>query len=412
MTEANSRSPDRLSLPQARRIALAAQGFDRPRPHGRVDVRHVRGVIRRLGLLQLDFVNVLIPSHYTILFSRLGPYERSLLDGLVYRRREFTEQWAHEASILPVESWPLLRHRMATHRVRPYGFEKLIEQQPEYVQMVLDEVRARGALAAEDIPAPNGISRCLPGSWFGTVPRAVLEAHFGRGLLAIANRLPNFTRTYDLAERVLPAEHHARTVDREEAQRELLLQAARAHGIGTVADLADYFRMPATQARPRIADLVNAGHLRPVQVEGWRETAYLHPDVRVPARMEGCALLSPFDPVIWFRKRAARLFEFDYRFEIFTPREKRRWGSYVLPFLLGDRLVARVDLKADRTSRRLLVLAAYRELHADPLQTANALAAELRSLASWLGFDSISVARRGDFARPLAAAVRAHSQPS
>jgi uncharacterized protein YcaQ len=279
-------------------------------------------------------------------------------------------------------------------------------------------VRARGALTADDIPTHSRHAGAMVDgratlasceSWFGSVPRAVLEAHFGRGALAIANRLPNFSRTYNLAERVVPPQHHARMVDREEAQRELLLQAARAHGIGTVADLADYFRMPATQARPRIAELVNAGKLRSVQVEGWRETAYLHPEARVPARIDGCTLLSPFDPVIWFRKRAARLFDFDYRFEIFTPREKRRWGTYVLPFLLSDRLVARVDLKADRASRRLLVLAAYREPHADSVPTANALAAELRSLASWLGLDSIAIARRGDFARPLAAAVRAHA---
>ncbi len=395
-----------LSLPEARRLALAAQGFDRSRPRGRVDARHIRRTIRQLGLLQLDFVKVVIPSHYTVLFSRLGPYERSLLDDLSYRRREFTEQWAHEASILPVESWPLLRHRMATHRVRPYGFEKFIKQQPDYVQMVLDEVRARGALTADDLPALNWISRRLPAAWFGSVPRAVLEAHFGRGALAIANRLPNFTRTYDLDERVIPPNHHARIVDREEAQRELLLQAARAHGVGTAADLADYFRMPNPVARPRLAELVDAGELRQVHVEGWRDPVYLHPAARLPSRIDASALLSPFDPVIWFRPRAARLFDFDYRFEIFTPREKRRWGTYVLPFLLGDRLVARVDLKADRADRRLMVLAAYLERHAKAAAVAESLAAELRTLASWLDLDSITVARCGDYARPLSAALR------
>jgi len=406
-----------LSLPEARRLALAAQGLDRSRPPGRVDARHVRRTIRQLGLLQLDFVNVLIPSHYQVLFSRLGPYERSCLDDLVYRRREFTEHWAHEASILPVESWPLLRHRMETRRVRPYGFEKFLEEQPAYVQNVLDQVRARGPLTADQLAAPNGISRRLAElppfslslsseSWFGTIPRAVLEAHFARGVLAIANRLPNFTRTYDLAERVLPQEHHARVVEGEEAQRELLRQAARAHGVGTAADLADYFRMPNPVARPRLAELVDAGELRQVRVEGWREPAYLHPAARLPGRIDASALLSPFDPVVWFRPRAARLFDFDYRFEIFTPQEKRRWGSYVLPFLLGDRLVARVDLKADRAGSRLLVLAAYLEPHAKSAAVAEPLAAELRTLASWLDLDSITVARRGDFTRPLAVALR------
>ena len=190
-----------LSLTEARRIALAAQGFDRPRPKGRVHRDHLRRAIRQLGLLQIDYVNVLAPAHYQVPFSRLGPYPRPLLDDLVYRRREFTEQWAHEASILPVETWPLLRHRMATHRVRPWGFESFLEQHPAYASLVLDQVRARGPLGADELPDPDGTPRRLPGAWVGTVPRAVLEAHFGRGLLAVAGRRPNFSRLYDLAER-------------------------------------------------------------------------------------------------------------------------------------------------------------------------------------------------------------------
>jgi uncharacterized protein YcaQ len=404
-------SRDELPLSEARRIALAAQGFDRPRPRGRVDTGHFRRTIRQLGLVQLDFVNVLVPAHYQVPFSRLGPYDRSLFDDLVYQRREFTEQWAHEASILPVESWPLLRHRMENHCVRPWGFEAFLEQNPAYADRVLAEVKARGPLTADDLPGPEGASRRLadliPGAWVGTVARAVLEAHFGRGLLAVAERRRGFVRAYDLAERVLPAEHHRRQVGREEAQRELVRSAARAHGVGTAADLADYYRMPVREARPRLAELAEAGELREVCVEGWREPAYLHPQARRPRRIEAVALLSPFDPVVWYRPRVERLFGFDYRVEIFVPREKQKWGYYVLPFLHGDRLVARVDLKADRGERRLLVPAAYLEPGAEPDAVADALAAELRTMAAWLGLDSVAVGSRGDFAQPLAAAVRA-----
>jgi uncharacterized protein YcaQ len=234
----------------------------------------------------------------------------------------------------------------------------------------------------------------------------VLEAHFGRGILAIARRRPDFARLYDLAERVLPAEHHRREVGREASQRELLRLAARAHGIGTASDLADYYRMPVREARPRVAELVSAGDLAEARVEGWKETAYLHPEARAPVRIEASALLSPFDPVIWYRARAARLFAFDYRFEIFVPEAKRRWGCYVLPFLQGDRLVARVDLKADRGEGCLRVLAAYLEPNAEPKTVAEAIAGELQSLAQWLGLNRVSVVRRGDLARPLGSALR------
>ncbi len=366
---------DLLSLAEARRIALAAQGFDRPRPRGPIQPRHVRDTIRRLGLVQLDFVNVVTPAHYQVLFSRLGPYKKAHLHELVYRRREFTEHWAHEASILPIESWPLFRHRMATHRVRPYGFEEFLAKHSEYVAWVLEEVRTRGPLVAEELPPPVGVDRRMEHAWV-TVPRATLEAHFGRGVLAIADRRADFSRVFDLAERVVPAEHYGREVKRDEAQRELLRQSARANGVGTAADLADYFRMPVREARPRLAELVEAGVLRLVRVEGWREPAYLHPDARLPGRIKASALLSPFDPLIWYRPRAERLFDFEHRFEIFVPAAKRRWGCYVLPFLQGERLTTRVDLKTDRERRRLLVLAAYKEPEAQPKSTAAALAAD------------------------------------
>jgi len=396
-----------LARDEARRIALAAQGFDRPRPRGRVGAPALRRTIRQLGLLQMDFVNVLVPAHYVVPFSRLGPYDRALLDEVVYRGREFTEQWAHEASILPVETWPLLRHRMEAHRARPRGFDSFMEKNAGYVEQVLADVRARGPLSADDLPGPEGASRRIPGAWIGTVPRAVLEAHFGRGLLAVAERRPNFARAFDLAERRLPPHHYARRSTHEESQRELLRLAARAHGVGTVADLADYYRMPVRVARGRLAELVTAGELREVRVEGWPEAAYLHPQAKRPPRIEAAALLSPFDPVVWYRPRTRRLFGFDFRLEIFVPRPKRRWGYYVLPFLLGDRLVARVDLKAERALRRLHVLAAYAEPRVRPGPVAEALAVELKTMASWLKLDSIAVGRRGGLARSLAAALRA-----
>ena len=396
-----------LARDEARRIALAAQGFDRPRPRGRVGAPALRRTIRQLGLLQMDFVNVLVPAHYVVPFSRLGPYDRALLDEVVYRGREFTEQWAHEASILPVETWPLLRHRMEAHRARPRGFDSFMEKNAGYVEQVLADVRARGPLSADDLPGPEGASRRIPGAWIGTVPRAVLEAHFGRGLLAVAERRPNFARAFDLAERRLPPHHYARRSTHEESQRELLRLAARAHGVGTVADLADYYRMPVRVARGRLAELVTAGELRELRVEGWPEAAYLHPQAKRPPRIEAAALLSPFDPVVWYRPRTRRLFGFDFRLEIFVPRPKRRWGYYVLPFLLGDRLVARVDLKAERALRRLHVLAAYAEPRVRPGPVAEALAVELKTMASWLKLDSIAVGRRGGLARSLAAALRA-----
>lgn len=377
-----------LSLDEARRIALAAQGFQRPRP-SRPGTEHIRRVIRKLGIVQLDFVTVVGPAHYQVLFSRLGPYNRKLLDRLLYtQHREFTEHWAHEASIVPLEMWRLLRYRRETYRVRPYGFEAFLSANPDYVEQALRDVELRGPLTAADLPTPVGTDRRIPNAWV-TVPRAVLQAHFGRGLLAIARRDTNFTRWYDLTERVIPAEHLLDPLPHNEARRELLNIAGRAYGVATAADLADYFRMPVRDARPRIAELVEAGELIPVHVESWREPAYLHREAQTPRSIHAAALLSPFDPVVWFRPRARRLFEFDHRFEIFVPAEHRKWGVYVLPFLLGDRIVGRVDLKADRERSRLTVVAVYIEPHAKASAVRKALHDELRVLAPWLGLDRV-----------------------
>ena len=396
---------DALSLDEARRLALAAQGLNRRRP-ARVGDRHLAETIHRLGVLQLDFVNVLAPSHYLVPFSRLGPYDRARLDRVVYQRREFTEVWAHEASIVPMATWPLLGHRRESHLARPWGFDEIMAEHHEYVETAVGEIARRGPLGHADLPDPAHTGRRLPDSWYGSVPRAVLEACFGRGQLAVTQRRDNFSRVFDLAERVIPAEHHGRVVVRHEAQRELLAMAARACGVGTAADLADYFRMKVGEARPRLAELVDARRVHEVRVDGWRETAYVHPGAVVPPVIDARALLSPFDPVIWFRPRTVRLFGFDYRFEIFIPEPKRTWGSYVLPFLMGDRLVARVDLKIDRRANRLLVPGAWIEDGAAAPAVAVALATELRTMASWLGADAVRVGRRGTLARALSAALR------
>src|SRR3984885_14377535 len=240
-----------LSLAEARRLALTAQGFGKKRPRS-ITAQHLRTTIRRLGLLQIDCVNVVCAAHYMVPFSRLGPYDRAAFDKLIYRSGEFAEHWAHEISIVRGETWPLLRYRRETDRVRPWGFQKVLEERAEYAAWVLEEVRQRGPLAADDLTPPDGGNHRIPGSWIGTVQRGVLEAHFLRGALAAAGRRSDFSRLYDLTERLIPLEHHSLQVDHDDGRRALLLHAGRAHGIGTAKDLADYFRMPVRDALPRL----------------------------------------------------------------------------------------------------------------------------------------------------------------
>ena len=399
-------TPVDLSLVEARRIALAAQGFGRPRPRRAATEADLLATVRRLGLVQIDYVTVVVPAQYQVLFARHGPYDRSRLDALLFRRRVLLEQWAHEASIVPVETWPLLAHRREGHRARPWGFDDFLRRKPDYVALALGRIREEGALAADELPHPGDHPSRLEHSWYGTVRRATMEALFGRGVLAIAGRRADFARLYDLAERVVRPEHATRTVSRADADREMLLTAARAHGVATGGDLADYWRMKARDARPRIAELAEAGEILPARVEGWREPAWLHREARAPRRIDAAALLSPFDPLVWTRRRTSRLFGFDYRFEIFVPEERRRYGAYVLPMLLGDRLVGRLDLKADRAGRRLLVRSAHLEPGVKAGPVAEAAAAELAAMASWLGLERVSVGRRGGLSRALGAAVR------
>jgi uncharacterized protein YcaQ len=362
--------------------------------------------MRRLGLLQLDYVNVLVPAHLLVLYSRLGDYDMARFHKLVYQGREFTEQWAHEASIVPADLWPVLEHRRREYRPWPGCPLKKLKGRKRYLEEVLQLAREKGPVTAHDMPEAPRISR-RPGDWYRSMPRRALEHHFGSGRLAVANRLPNFQRVYDLPENQIDAAHLDVSLSREEAERELLRRAAAAHGVGTLHDLADYFRMSPGDAAPRLKELVDAGELQEVIVEGWRDPAYLAPSARCPRKISVASLLSPFDPVVWFRPRAERLFDFHYRIEIYVPAARRKWGYYVLPFLLDDRIVARVDLKADRPGRRLLVQAAHAETGIDEQETAEKLAAELASLSRWLQLDEIRVGRRGNFARALSASVRA-----
>lgn len=391
-----------LSAAEARRIALTAQGFADAPPSGRVDARHLRRVLRRIGLVQIDSVNVVVRSHYLPFFSRLGPYPREALDHLAYRKRELFEYWGHEASLVPVEHEPLLRHRMEAWPMRRW-VRALHDAEPDYLEGVLAQVREQGPLRAGDLEDP-GERR---GPWWGYGKgKLALEWHFAGGRVAVAGR-DNFARRYDLRERVLPqAVRDGAAPDAAAAARDLLLLAASAHGVGTARDLADYYRLPIIASRNQLEDLAGEGALLRATVEGWDEPAYLHPEARLPRRVDARALLSPFDSLVWERARNRRIFDFDYTIEIYTPAPKRRFGYYVMPFLLGDRLVGRVDLKADRERDTLIARAAHLEDGADAASVAPHLAAELRSMAGWLELDRVEAEPRGDLAPALLEALK------
>jgi uncharacterized protein YcaQ len=403
-------TPARISVPQARRIALAAQGLADPRPEGRVGARHIRRVLDRVAILQIDSVNVFSRAHYLPVFARLGPYPRDVLDrltGYVAKPRgaEMFEYWAHAASLIPIELQPLLRWRMARANEEPWpGIRRIARENPALLDDILQLVTDQGPIRAGDTGIPRPAPR--PGHmWNWHDGKVALEYLFYAGQVTTAKRV-NFERYYDLTERVIPPDVLARATPSEaDAKRELVRVSARALGIATEPDLRDYFRISHASCKAAVAELVEAGELIPIRVDGWDAPAYLWHEARRPRRVTARALLSPFDSLVWYRERTERLFGFHYRIEIYTPEPKRQFGYYVLPFLLGDELVARVDLKADRQRGVLRVQSAWLEWGQDPQHVAGELAAELRLAVDWLELEGVEVVHRGDLAKELAAAL-------
>ncbi|MFI5291406.1 MAG: winged helix-turn-helix domain-containing protein [Candidatus Limnocylindrales bacterium] len=394
----------RITASAARRIALAAQGFADPRPTGRIDRGHLRRLTGRIGLLQIDSVNVLVRSHELPVFARLGPYRRALLQESTERQRDLFEYWGHAACLMPTATQPLWRWRMDEIRARDRGWvDRVRRERPGYVEAVLDEVRDRGPLAASDLTEGGRAT----GPWWGWADgKTALEWLFWVGDLSVAGRRAGFERVYDLTDRVIPAPIlNAPTPSLADAHRALVLMVSRALGVATKRDIFGYLYLRADRTATAIAELIEAGELVQVAVDGWREPTYLATDARRPRHVHARALLAPFDPLVFDRARVERLFGMRYRIEIYTPAPKRTYGYYVLPFLLGDTLVGRVDLKADRARSTLLVQAAHGEPGIHLAAVAAELADELRLMAVWLELDRIEVRPQGDLAAPLAAAI-------
>ncbi|WP_216896450.1 winged helix-turn-helix domain-containing protein [Nocardia alni] len=407
-----------MTAAAARRTALAAQGFATPRPQAEPTRRTVARVWEKTQLLQLDSVSAVVRAHYAPVFSRIGAYDRALLDEAAWshsvrRPRKLVEYWAHEAAVVPVEDWPLMRWRMGQFRNGRWGgARQVLERSPHLPKDVLEVIREFGACTAGEVEKHLELDR--PRSkdhwgWNYSDTKVVCEQLFAIGELSVDKRV-GFQRHYDLTERVLPPQVLARRVEEGEAVRELVRRSATALGVGTEADLRDYYRLHRRQTEPAIADLVDAGELEPVLVDGWDKPAYLHTAARTPRRITGAALLCPFDPLIFFRPRAERIFDFHFRIEIYTPEHKRVHGYYVFAFLLDGELVARVDLRAERASGRLLVPGAFAESGWDSPYVAAELARALREMADWLELDVVEVGKRGDFAGPLRNAVRGRAR--
>jgi len=390
----------KLSLAQARRIALAAQGFHEARPED-AKARHLKRVLARSHLLQIDSVNVLVRAHYMPLYSRLGAYDRNLLERAAYhpRKRETFEYWGHEASLISLDLHPLFRWRMAraSRGEGIYGgLARFGREKRAFIEEVRREIETRGPMGAGDL----SIGGKSQGAWWGwSDGKRALEWLFWAGEVTTATRR-GFERIYDLPERALPSDVlNASTPAEDEAQRELLRRSIRALGIASERCLRDYFRLEAQDTKMRIPELVEAGDLIPVTVEGWNGPVYLDPQAKLPRRVEARALVSPFDPIVWERTRTERLFDFRYRIEIYTPAEKREFGYYCLPFLLGEKIVARVDLKADRATGTLIVHSIHPEACVAPEEIAPALGDELRLMANWLGLMRIDAPK--EWRRPL-----------
>ena len=397
-----------ISNRTARRIALHAQGFADRRPDDPVTRRHMGRVLARTGLFQIDSVSAVVRAHYMPMFSRIGSYPRDMIDQAASRRpRALFEYWAHEASLLPLALWPLMQWRMARARDGKGIYGRLAEfgrDRAGYIEEIFGEIARNGPRSASDFECEKG-----DGGWWGwSDAKHALEFLFWGGRITTRERRPSFERVYDLPERVIPRPiHDSPPPAPADAHRELLRIASRSLGISTVHDLRDYFRLSPADMKGRIEELIEDGEISHVSVKGWKHPAFLHKSAKAPRTIEARALLAPFDPLVWERARAERLFDFHYRIEIYTPEHKRVHGYYVLPFLLGERIVGRVDLRADRSAKVLRVEGAFTEPCA-PDHTADALRDELRLMADWLGLDTIEIGSRGDLAPRLRGAFGAN----
>ncbi|MBT3996548.1 MAG: winged helix-turn-helix domain-containing protein [Chloroflexi bacterium] len=394
--------PLSLSKQDAKRIAIRAQRLAGERPDKAIVIDDVQRSIRAMNLLQIDSVNVCVRSHYMPLFSRLGIYDQNLLDELVYDKKSVFETWAHAACFVPVEDHRLFRPRMAAQKPRRHVAE-IMQERPGYLEDVLEQVRDRGLLTASDLDDAGKRS----GPWWGyTIGKVAAEWHFAVGALSIGDRR-NFARYYDLTERVVPAEHlNGVTPTTEEAHREMMLMAVTAHGIGTAEDFADYYHLKNGDAKKRLAELVETGMIQQLGVEGWDNIAFAPLTIESTEPTHARALLTPFDPLVWNRDRIDRIFDFFYRIEIYVPEKKRQYGYYVYPFVLGEDLVARVDLKADRHKGVLRVQSAFVEDGQDHDYVAANLADELRLMADWLGMKRVVLGRKGNLIAALRSALK------
>ena len=380
---------DELKIVEARSLALAAQGFDKPRTKSKSSTSDVVALFKKLGVVQSDSVNVLVRSQELPLFSRLGDHDRNAISKATESQKIF-EYWGHEAAHLPVELHPLFRWKMnaaRTGKVKHWGLTSFYDDNKVFVKRMLKHVETNGAVTARELSTRTK----KKGTWWDwDDSKTALEYLFLTGQLMSRGRGADFARVYDTPERVLPKKVlNAPTPTEHEARKQLLVRSAIAQGVATAGDLADYYRQKPAAVRPLIAELLEEGELRAVSVDGWTEKAFVHRSARLPKKLHATALLSPFDSLVWCRPRNERLFDFHYRIEIYTPKEKRKFGYYVLPFMMNGQMVGRVDLKADRANSKLLVQSVHTEKGVKHSSINDALNAELGLLAYWLDLEHI-----------------------
>ena len=384
---------DSLSIADARRIALAAQGFDTARPKTKATQRHVDALISRLGVIQIDSVNVLVRSQELPLFARLGNHDRNAIPKATEQQKLF-EYWGHEAAHLPVDLHPLFRWKMdaaRTGKVTHWGLTSFYEENKAFVKRTLKHVASNGPTTSRELSTRTE----KKGTWWDwDEAKVALEYLFLTGQLMSRGRGSDFARIYDTPERVLPQRIiDAATPSEHDARKQLLVRSAIAQGVATASDLADYYRQKLVTVKPLIAELVEEGELREVAVDGWTEKAFVHRNTKLPKQLHATALLSPFDSLVWCRPRNERLFGFHYRIEIYTPKEKRKFGYYVLPFMMDGQMVGRVDLKAERASSKLLAHSVHTEKGVKRSSINDALNAELHTMATWLQLDQVQIGR-------------------